>query len=759
MASKPEEEKVYCIHIPYAPFNQPDAYMMVEWKLHGSQFAMHMFDELHDGRATKMSLEFHTTDGVNYVCFWTGTERMGESLKASLYSFMDAAEIRPTEDYTKLVHHDTDVLTREIRLGRNDILPIQDFNKFSYDTLSPIIPILQRVQKGDHVILQTVIEPLKGGVGLAADLWFQRMKLKAAQALKPSLLFKKDLKLEMNDRARVKCDGKLYLANVRVSAFSDPIPGESPENKKARVARLREYVEQITDGLLVFNTSHGNIIKPMPIKQGLDGFRPLRERQLRSPILLMPTEVVTFWHALDVNAMPTAAIMSRKCPPPQGLPTDENDQNICFFGHTNYRDHMIPFGIKREDRKKHLYTVGKSGSGKSCLLQLLVRNDIEDGFGCAVLDPHGDLVDNILKYIPKHRVKDVVLFDPSDTAFPPAFNPINTIKPELRMRATVGFLDVFRKVFGADWSERLEHIVRYATLALLNVPTASLVSLRKMLTDDVYRGMVLRHVNDESVKRFWQTEFVANKAQYEQTAISALLNRLDQLLATDMVRNIVGQPMNLFNFREFMDTRKIVLIKISKGLLGADIATLLGSLVIAKIYEAAMSRADQAVESRKDFYFYIDEFQNFATESFSEIMSESRKYGLCLTVANQYLGQLPADTKNTVFGNVGNLMSFRVGAEDAGAIANEFKPRTSPEDLKNLPSRDFFVKMSINGEVKEAFSGRTLELRPVKESDSHARECIEHSRSKYCVAVDKVREIMNIAEFSMHKKSEPAANS
>ncbi|NDC38845.1 MAG: type IV secretory system conjugative DNA transfer family protein [Proteobacteria bacterium] len=398
-----------------------------------------------------------------------------------------------------------------------------------------------------------------------------------------------------------------------------------------------------------------------------------------------------------------------------------------------------------------MYILGKSGSGKSCLIQLLVKNDIDNGYGCAVLDPHGDLVDDILKMVPKHRAKDVVLFDPSDVEYPPSFNPLSAIRPELKMRATIGFIEVFRRILGSDWTEKMDHIIRYSMLALLQIPGSSMLSMRKLLTDPDYREAVLDKVEDEQVRRFWMEEFLHREKEFEGD-ISRILNRLDHLLATDMVRNIVGQPMNLFNFREFMDSRKIVLIKVSKGILGAENAQLLGSLIIAKIYEAAMSRADMPSESRQDFYFYIDEFQNFSTESFGEILSESRKYRLSLTFANQYLGQLPAGIRQTVFGNVGNIVGFRVGGGDAAVLADEFKPRFSAEDIMNLGARDFYVKMSIDGEVQEAFSGRTLELHTPLESEHFAKECVRLSRSKYSLPLDHAKEALNFSEYGVYER-------
>jgi len=386
-----------------------------------------------------------------------------------------------------------------------------------------------------------------------------------------------------------------------------------------------------------------------------------------------------------------------------------------------------------------MYVVGKSGSGKSCLLQLLVRNDIENGFGCAVLDPHGDLIDDILRLVPQHRIKDVVLFDPSDPKYAPSFNPMDPVRPELRLRVTLSFLDTFKRAFGADWSERMDHVLRYAMLGLLSAPGSNILSLRRMLSDEAFRTDIVRRATDESVKRFWLRDFAARREDFEEGPISRLLNRIDELLATETMRNVLGQSSNLFNFREFMDSRKIVLLKISKGVLGSENANMLGSMLIWKIYEAAMSRADIPASDRQDFFFYVDEFQNFATESFSEILSESRKYNLCLTFANQFLEQLPASVRKTVFGNISNLITFRVGADDANIIAKELQPQFGSEDIINLPLRDFYTRLSVDGEIQEAFSGRTIDLRYPDAEHNYSDECIVQSRKKYCVPIEDAR--------------------
>ena len=362
------------------------------------------------------------------------------------------------------------------------------------------------------------------------------------------------------------------------------------------------------------------------------------------------------------------------------------------------------------------------------------------GKGVGVLDPHGDLVDNVLKCIPKNRIKDVIIFDPADTKFPISFNPLADVPPELKIRVTIGFIEIFKKLFGANWTPRLEHVLRYTTLALLDTPGTTILSILKMLTDKNYRQTIVRNIQDNVVKNFWVNEFAGWSEKFDNEAITPLLNKVGQFVSTNMIRNIVGQPEDKVNFREIMDNKKILLMKVSKGILGEENASLMGALAITKIYQAAMARADTPEEEREDFYFYVDEFQNFATDTFDEILSEARKYRLNLTLAHQFLGQLSEKIRTTVFGNVGSMVSFRVGGNDAKILEEEFNPRVKERDIINLAVRNFYCKMSIDGELREAFSGKTMFMKfPEK---NYSAECIKHSHETYCRPLKEVEKIL-----------------
>jgi len=323
----------------------------------------------------------------------------------------------------------------------------------------------------------------------------------------------------------------------------------------------------------------------------------------------------------------------------------------------------------------------------------------------------------------------VILFDPGDMEHPIAFNPLAGVPPEYRIRVTIGFVEIFKKLFAANWTPRLEHVLRYTTLALLDSPNTTVLSILKMLSDKNYRQKIVANIQDSVIKNFWVNEFAGWSEKFDNEAIMPLLNKVGQFVSTNLIRNIVGQPENKIDVRDIMDNQKILLMKISKGKLGEENCGLIGAMMITKIQQAAMARSDMPEEERKDFYLYCDEFQYFATETFAEILSEARKYRLNLTMAHQYMGQLSGLVKTTVFGNVGSILNFRVGAEDAVILEKEYTPKFAVRDIINLGVREFYVKMSIDGEIKDAFSARTIDVPNIEKH--YAQEIIEASRKQY----------------------------
>src|SRR3989344_2530577 len=377
-------------------------------------------------------------------------------------------------------------------------------------------------------------------------------------------------------------------------------------------------------------------------------------------------------------------------PPPSRLPVYQrvDPREVSFFGRTNYEasleEKKFIFGIKRVDRRRHMYLIGKSGVGKSKLLELLMRQDVAYGHGLCIMDPHGDDITAILNYIPEERIDDVILIDPSDTAFPVAFNPLANVLPELKHQATQGLIEVMEKQFGANWTPRLEHVFRFTCLALLDYPHATMRGMISMLTDRNYRQKVVEYIEDDMVKRFWAIEFADWSEKFDTDAIIPLVNKLGQFLSDPMLRNIFGQKENKIDLETLMNQQKIVFINLSKGRLGEENSSFFGSMFITKIKQAGMARATMPEKDRTDFYLYVDEFQNVVTETFENMLSEARKYGLALTMAHQYVGQLIEKVMHAVLGNTGTIIIFRVGGEDAVKLKPEFAPLFDVKDMINL---------------------------------------------------------------------------
>jgi len=740
--------RVALIHVPRPIMTIGEAMRQTKWSLVNANFFQTQLNDLAEQSTEPFSLEFFAKGTTVYICV-AAEEKILDLIVQGIYGWWAGVEIEYIDDYTETNITDRTVaVSADLDLEWPDIYPLQQFRPFAWDSTAPMVTTLTRISEFENVLIQVVVRPLRDTPLLHFKLGALRKIEDACRMFRTRTWLKRDLANQSMKLVKEKCLSPLFLANYRITAFADLPKEATKRDASALKSRLAQHVNAVSYAVKYLNTADENRLKTRPFRSGASAIKLMQQRRFNCPFMLSSVELTTLWHPPTVGTLPnTAIVLSRKAPPPRTLPATPNDPQISFCGVTNFRDQRTTFGFRRFDRRRHLYVLGKSGNGKSCLLQLLVKADVDNGFGCAVLDPHGDLSDEILKTIPKHRLKDVVIFDPSDVNHPPSFNPMIPIRPDLKVRVMLSFLDTFKRVFGDGWSDKMDHLLRYAINALLNIPGASIVSLRRLLSDEEFRKEVVARSTDESVRRFWEVEFPSRRQEFEEGPVSQLLNRLDELLATDMIRNILGQPTNTFDFREFIDSRKIVIFKLSKGLLGAENASLLGSLIIWKLYEAAMSRADIPVEQRQDFYFYIDEFQNFATPSFGEILSESRKYRLCLTFANQFLGQLPQTVKETVFGNVANLVCFRVGAEDGATVAQEFKPRFSPEDLLNLPLREFYVKMSVDGEVQEAFSAYTLQAPTVPTSENSAKECVEHSRSKYALPLSVAQEQLALSEI------------
>ena len=429
------------------------------------------------------------------------------------------------------------------------------------------------------------------------------------------------------------------------------------------------------------------------------------------------------------------------------IPQIPQNKEITYLGLSTYRDKNQLFGIKRKDRRQHVYILGKSGTGKSVLMFNMIIQNIKNGDGVCMVGPHGENVEAVLSAIPPERVKDVVYFNPADADHHIGFNVLELIDPQYKHLVASGLMGIFTKIWANAWSARMEYILNNAILALLDTPGTTLLGIPRMLVDKDYRQKIISNLKDPVIKAFWVHEYEAWQDKFRNEAIAPIQNKVGQFLSTSIIRNVVGQSKSTINIFDMMNDSKIFLVNVSKGRIGEDNSSLLGGMIITKIQLAAMERVRIPEESRKDFYLYVDEFQNFVTDAFAGILSEARKYRLNLTVAHQYTAQLVSDkssaVRDAVFGNVGTMIVFRVGSDDAEFLESEFDPEFTPQDIVNLPNYKVYMKLMIDGVTSRPFSARTLPPLAKGGDKKIEEEVIRSSRSLYCRSKEVVEREIN----------------
>jgi len=407
----------------------------------------------------------------------------------------------------------------------------------------------------------------------------------------------------------------------------------------------------------------------------------------------------------------------------------DHEKEITFFAETTFRNERKKFGIKTDDRRRHIYIIGKTGMGKTNLIENMVISDINAGHGVALLDPHGDSAEKIINFIPPERINDVVYFNPADSEYPIGFNILEVVDPKYKHLVAAGMMGVFKKIWPDVWSPRMEYILNNAVLALLDYPGSTLLGVNRLLADKEYRRRVIAKIQDPVVKSFWIEEYEKYNERFRTEAIAPIQNKVGQFLSASIIRNIVAQVKSTINIREIMDTGKILIVNLAKGRIGEDSSKLLGGMIITKLQLAAMERINIPEKERRDFYLYVDEFQNFMTESFANILSEARKYRLNLIIAHQYIDQLDEKVKAAVFGNVGTIIAFRVGSADAQVLEKEFAPVFTADDLVNIPKYNIYLKLMIDGVASNPFSAVCLP--PITQETGSAEKVIKVSRERY----------------------------
>jgi hypothetical protein len=515
----------------------------------------------------------------------------------------------------------------------------------------------------------------------------------------------------------------------------------------ATQSRATELLHSVAGTFGVYTLGEGNglVLTDPPFwqkKRFTAGFVDRTDAGVPSHQVLNAAELASLWHppglALSqIRNISWGAVLTGEAPDnlPIATENEEEKKRINFFGRTEFKNKPATFGIKKDDRRKHVYIVGKTGTGKSTMIANMAINDMKNGEGMAVVDPHGDLCDILLDYVPSHRINDVAYLDPADIEFPFHLNPLEVKNPAYRELVSSGIVSIFHKLYHLSWGPRLEYILRNTILTLTSVPNSTLLQVPELLTNESYRLRVVEKLSDQVLRNFWTNEFAKMSPQMRSEAVSPILNKVGQFLSSQTIRNIVGSPTSTVDLEEMMNQGKIVLVNLSQGKLGEDSSALLGAMIITKMQLAAMNRVYLSEADRRDFYLYVDEFQNFATTSFIKILSEARKYRLDLTLANQYIGQIDEDVQKAIFGNAGSIVSFGVGASDGRILMREFGEKYQESELVGLGNYETVLKLSIDNQTSSPFSAKTL---PLPRSRNQNREkVIRSSRERYTKKLNK----------------------
>lgn len=733
-------------------------------------------EELKNSGGVQEHLSFEIASTSGQIRFYVWVPKILQSfVEGQIYAQYPTVQIyKMNEDYTDEREKYPVIYTADLALTDNEALPIKTFDTFDVDPLAGITGTLAKLNPdaSEELWVQILTRPIPDGWHkTTTDRWIKKVKsgkkgnfidwVWLGQAL--LAIFKPPeggtetpaaVELSERDKTRIaKAEEKAtklgYEVKIRL-AYLGQDQVNARLNMQALVGTFKQFNSTNLNG---FKLTGGSFKQ-----EDLDKFKM---RQFADHgFILNISELASVYH-LPHTSVETPNIVwatSKTAEPPSTLPlitgNAAHDENISAFGLTNFRGINHQFGMLRRDRSRHVYIIGQTGAGKSGMLELFALSDVFHNQGYCIIDPHGDFAINNLRFVPASRIKDVIYFNPADTAYPVAFNPLELSDPARKPNVCSEVIGVLKRMFGDSWGPRLEHILRYTLLALLDRPQTTLLDISRLLTDKDFRKETLDYCKDVTVLQFWKHEFGQWNEKQVNESIAPVLNKVGAFTANPIIRNIIGQPKSSFDVRKIMDEGKILVVNLSKGLIGEDNAGILGAFLVTKVQLAAMSRSDiPDVADRRPFYLYVDEFQNFATDSFAVILSEARKYGLNLTVANQYISQMTDSVRDAVFGNVGTTISFRVSADDAPILSKQFEPTFDQSDLIQMNNRHFVISMIINGEKVPAFSATTLSL-PTTPKDNFD-QIVESSRRGYARdRADVEREIRETIEQSEKYKKE-----
>lgn len=738
--------------------------------------AEQMFASLHGllkfapGVQEHISLEMASSaEGLGFYVFTP--IQFKSFVESQIYAQYPTAEIREAVDYSKSIGASAVVSGTEIVLSKDFILPIKTFRDFEVDPLAAVTSALSSVRNGEQLWVQILVRPVD-------DFWQERgheYVQMVREGQEPITLNASDIMLDVGKHI-LSVGGNIFPYIARGPAeVVPPRPGPPQlpklsagkeldlkmiENKLSKIGfetkirviavgnsadAAQQRLASAVASFKQFSTASLNSFEEDPDSPTTSTLlKSYQQRQFpegeAGDYILDIEELASIFHLPNMSVeTPTIAwTRSKKGEPPLNLPTE----NVTYMGKTFFRDQEMRFGIKKPDRRKHMYMIGKTGVGKSTLIKNMIIQDMRNGEGVAVLDPHGQLIDELLEFVPENRLDDVVIFNPADSMHPVALNMLELIDP--RQRTLIGdtLVDVFKKYFAESWGPRLEYILKNCILTLLEVPNTSLLSVIRMLVDRDYRKYIVNLISDPQMKKYWTEEFAKMETNDRliTEAIAPIQNKVGQFLNSELIRNIVGQPKSTIRVDDIINKKKLFFVNLASGRIGANNTSLLGAMIVSQLQFAAMRRVDIAEEQRSDFFLYADEFQNFATDSFAVILSEARKYRLDLIVTHQYIEQMPDAVRDAIFGNVGTMISFAVGNQDAHFLEREYSPVFLENDFINLGRFEMYIKLQIDDMSSQPFSA--ISLAPYTDATNLSQRAIALSREKYSRDLEKIEKLI-----------------
>lgn len=743
--------------------------------------AEHMFAALHGLLREDYDMQEHFTfeiiSGVNGIKFYAVVPKeIQHFIESQIYAQYPMAQLKEVQDYAPNLLSAGEYGLAEVSFLKDQMYPIKTYRDFEVDPLSAITSSLSQVKPDENLGIQFVVRPVPD-VWQEAGYSYVKAVTKGEDTGKKtsisdvlSVVIKEfaDVILNIIPALLGTIPEEGYSGgggSARVDLTSgQELELKSIESKLSKMGfevnirfiahaasqdRVRGHLRALGASMSQFSTAHLNGFATTISENKAQVFKDFQERTFRSDdaFVLNIEELASVYHlpSSKVETPNIEWVLSKKAEPPQNLPTSD----CTFIGETVFRSQKTKFGLKNnDDRLRHMYLIGKSGTGKSSLFKTMLMQDIANGNGVGVLDPHGELVEGILDCIPEERVDDVILIDPSDHNYPIGLNFLEMPDKGQKNLMASGLVSAIKIHFDYSWGPRLEYLLNYAILTLLEVPGTTMLGIVRLLTDMNYQKYILHNVKDPLVLKFWEEEYkqMRGNQRLVTEAVAPIQNKVNRFLASSTIRNILSQRNSTVDFWDAMNSGKILLMNLSKGRIGEDNANLLGALLVSRLQFMALQRAKIPSAERKPFYLYVDEFQNFTTGSFESILSESRKYGLGLYLTHQYTSQLPEELLKAVYGNVGTIASFSLGAPDAKEMAKEYEPIFEPSDIISLPRFHVYLKMMIDGMTSTPFSARILlpwEEDPALPKPSNLRDkIIASSRAKYGSDVNKVEEII-----------------